>query len=247
MKYGHFDVKRREYVIDRVDVPVSWTNYLGVEELCAVVNHTAGGYLFYQSPEHHRITRFRPNGVPMDRPGHYLYLRDDETGEYWSVSWQPCGGPVEAYRCRHGLSYSVYECARHGIEAAQTLFIPRGENTELWDLALENASGRPRSLSVYSYAEFAYHQIPIDNQNFQMSLYCAGSDYADGIIDYELFYEHAHQFMAACGTASSAPTARRPTPSWWSGGRAPPPSRRATTTAPCCKRSSPWPPAKGSG
>ena len=44
MKYGYFDVKRREYVIDRVDVPVSWTNYLGVEELCAVVNHTAGGY-----------------------------------------------------------------------------------------------------------------------------------------------------------------------------------------------------------
>lgn len=68
---------------------------------------------------------------------------------------------------------------------------------ELWDLALENTSGRPRSLSVYSYAEFSYHQIPIDNQNFQMSLYCAGSSCADGIIDYELFYEHARQFMAA--------------------------------------------------
>ena len=52
MKYGHFDQERREYVIDRVDVPVSWTNYLGVEDLCAVVNHTAGGYLFYKSPEH---------------------------------------------------------------------------------------------------------------------------------------------------------------------------------------------------
>ena len=91
-----------------------------------MVNHTAGGYLFYQSPEHHRITRFRPNGVPMDRPGHYLYLRDDETGEYWSVSWQPCGGPLKDYRCRHGLSYSVYECVRGGIRAAQTLFIPRG-------------------------------------------------------------------------------------------------------------------------
>lgn len=68
---------------------------------------------------------------------------------------------------------------------------------ELWDLALENTSGRPHSLSVYSYAEFSYHQIPIDNQNFQMSLYCAGSSYEDGIIDYELFYEGAHQFMAA--------------------------------------------------
>ena len=197
MKYGHFDQRKREYVIDRVDVPVSWTNYLGVEDMAAVVNHTAGGYLFYKSPEHHRITRFRPNGVPMDRPGHYIYIRDDETGEYWSVSWQPCGGPLEAYRCRHGLSYSVYECTGHGVNAAQTLFIPRGENVELWDLALENVSDRPRTLSVYSYAEFAFHQIPIDNQNFQMSLYCAGSDYADGIIDYDLFYEHTHQFMAA--------------------------------------------------
>ena len=197
MKYGHFDQEHREYVIDRVDVPVSWTNYLGVEDLCAVVNHTAGGYLFYKSPEHHRITRFRPNGVPMDRPGHYIYIRDDDTGKYWSVSWQPCGGPLKDYRCRHGLSYSVYECLRDGIDAAQTLFIPLGENVELWDLSLENVSGWERRLSVYSYAEFSYHQIPIDNQNFQMSLYCAGSSYEDGVIDYELFYEHAHQFMAA--------------------------------------------------
>lgn len=180
-----------------MDVPVSWTNYLGVEDMATVVNHTAGGYLFYKSPEHHRITRFRPNGVPMDRPGHYIYLRDDETGDYWSVSWQPCGGDIEAYRCRHGLSYSVYECAGHGINAAQTLFIPRGENVELWELTLENTGGQTRVLSAWSYAEFSYHQIPIDNQNFQMSLYCAGSGCEDGIIDYELFYEHAHQFMAA--------------------------------------------------
>ena len=101
------------------------------------------------------------------------------------------------YRCRHGLSFSVYECVGHGIAAAQTLFIPRGEPVELWDLTLENKSAQPRSLSVFSYAEFSYHQIPIDNQNFQMSLYCAGSRCEDGIIDYELFHEGAHQFMAA--------------------------------------------------
>ena len=59
MKYGHFDNEKREYVIDRVDLPVSWTNYLGVEDTCVVLNHTAGGYMFYKSPEYHRITRFR--------------------------------------------------------------------------------------------------------------------------------------------------------------------------------------------
>ncbi len=30
MKCGYFDQEKREYVIDRIDVPVSWTNYLGV-------------------------------------------------------------------------------------------------------------------------------------------------------------------------------------------------------------------------
>ncbi len=197
MQYGHFDNERREYVIDRVDVPVSWTNYLGVEDMCAVVNHTAGGYVFYQSPEYHRMTRFRPNGVPMDRPGHYVYLRDDDTGEFWSISWQPCGGDLKDYRCRHGLSYSVYECTRGAVDASQTLFIPRGEAVELWDVILKNNANTNRNLSVYSYAEFSFHQIPIENQNFQMSLYCAGSSYNDGIIDYHLFYEQAHQYMAA--------------------------------------------------
>ena len=68
MQYGHFDNARREYVIDRVDLPVSWTNYIGTGDMMGVFNHTAGGYLIYKSPEYHRITRFRPNGVPMDSP-----------------------------------------------------------------------------------------------------------------------------------------------------------------------------------
>ena len=86
MRYGYFDNERREYVIDRVDVPVSWTNYIGLRDMYGVFNHTAGGYILYKSPEYHRITRFRPNGVPMDGPGHYVYLRDKQTGDYWTVS-----------------------------------------------------------------------------------------------------------------------------------------------------------------
>ncbi len=67
MQYGYFDNEKREYVIDNVALPCSWTNYLGVEDMAAFINHTAGGYLFYKIPEYHRISRFRGNGVPMDR------------------------------------------------------------------------------------------------------------------------------------------------------------------------------------
>lgn len=191
MQYGYFDDKNREYVIDRVDLPTSWTNYLGVEDTCVVVNHTAGGYMFYKTPEYHRITRFRGNSVPMDRPGHYVYIRDAESGDYFSISWQPVGKPLDEakYTCRHGLSYTTYECDYHGIKASQTLSVPIGEALELWDVKIKNEDTVPRKLQVFSYCEFSFHHIMIDNQNFQMSMYCAGSSYEDGIIEHDLFYE----------------------------------------------------------
>lgn len=191
MKYGYFDNTNREYVIERPDAPVSWTNYLGVRDLCAVISHNAGGYAFYKQAQHHRMTRFRPNGVPLDRPGHYVYLRDDETGEYWSLSWQPVGKDLTKakYQCRHGLSYSRFSCDYQGIAAEQILFIPVDDDVELWDVRIQNHSGGPRKLSVFSYVEFSYHHVEIDNQNFQMSLYASGSSCRDGIIEYDFFYE----------------------------------------------------------
>ena len=198
MQYGHFDNEKREYVIDRVDLPVSWTNYIGTGDMMGVFNHTAGGYLIYKSSEYHRITRFRPNGVPMDGPGHYLYLRDEEDGDYWSVSWQPVGKPKEHFSCRHGLGYVKYCSDYSGIDAEQTLFVAMDDAVELWDLRLRNDSGRTRTLSVFSYLEFSFHQVDMDNRNFQMSLYAAGSRYEDGIIEHDLYYEEdGYQFFTS--------------------------------------------------
>jgi len=191
LRYGYFDNENREYVIERPDVPVSWTNYLGVRDLCTVISHNAGGYSFYQNAEHHRITRFRANGVPLDRPGSYVYLRDDDTGEYWSISWQSVGKDLAkaSYQCRHGLSYSKFSCDYQDLHAEQTVFIPIDEDAELWDVRIENTGSRERHLSVFSYVEFSFHHIEIDNQNLQMSLYASGANYQDGIIEYDFFYE----------------------------------------------------------
>ena len=204
MRYGYFDDRAREYVIDRVDAPFSMTNYLGTQRMGAVLSHNAGGYCWLDSPQFHRITRFRPNGVPLDYPGHYVYLRDAETGKYWSISWQPVGLPLSEakYTCRHGLSYSTYTCEYAGISASQTLFIPREDGgddpVEIFDVRVRNASNRPRTIDVTGYVEFSFHSIDIDNQNFQMSLYCAGSFSENGAAVCELHYEpDSFQFLAA--------------------------------------------------
>ena len=191
MQFGYFDDEHQEYVIEQPDVPVSWTNYLGIKDLCTVISHNAGGYSFYKSTEHHRVTRFRQNGVPLDRPGHYLYIRDDETGEYWSLSWQPTGKDFNKakYICRHGLSYSKFQCDYNDIEGEQLIFIPIEEDVELWDVQIKNKGKKQRKLSIFTYLEFSFHHVEIDNQNLQMSLYASGSNYKDDIIEYDFFYE----------------------------------------------------------
>ena len=200
MRYGHFDNENREYVVERPDVPVSWTNYLGLRDLCTVISHNAGGYSFYKSAEHGRVTRFRANGVPLDRPGHYVYIRDDDTGEYWSISWQPVGKDLDhaRYECRHGLSYSRFTCDYRDLHAEQTIFIPLDDDVELWDVRIRNDGTAARHLSVFGYAEFSFHHVEIDNQNLQMSLYAGGTSYREGVIEYDFFYEPGtfHYFTA---------------------------------------------------
>lgn len=189
MNYGFFDNDNREYVITRPDVPAPWTNYLGTEKFCTVISHNAGGYSFYNSPEYNRVTKFRPNAT-FDRPGHYVYLRDDETGDYWSISWQPVAKSLKEakYEVRHGLSYSKFKCEYNGITAQKTLFVPKGEDAQIWDVKIKNDDDKPRTISAFSFVEFSFSHIQSDNQNYQMSLYSAGTSYNDGVIEYDLYY-----------------------------------------------------------
>ena len=210
MRYGFFDDLNREYVVDRVDCPVSLTNYLGTQRMGAVLSHNAGGYCWLDSPQYHRITRFRPNGVPLDYPGHYVYLRDQDSGDYWSLSWQPTGRPLDKarYTCRHGMSYSTYTCDYQGLAASQTLFIPREENggdpVEIFDVRIRNHSDTVRRISVTGYVEFSFHHVDIDNQNFQMSLYATGSCMRNGAVLAEYHYEgDSYQFFAGNFTPDS--------------------------------------------
>ncbi|HWK91425.1 MAG TPA: N,N'-diacetylchitobiose phosphorylase [Luteimicrobium sp.] len=220
MRYGFFDTDADEYVIDRPDVPVSWTNYLGTKNMCTVLSHHGGGYSYYKSSQYGRISRFRQNGVPLDRPGHYVYLRDDADGDYWSASWQPVGkpfvepgtepdaaaGPGAAGRwtTRHGMGYTRFRSEYRGIDTEQTVFIPLDDDVELWDVRVTNTSDRVRELTVASYVEFSFHTITIDNQNLQMSLYASGSSYQDGIIEYDFYYEPwTFHYVASSETPSS--------------------------------------------
>ncbi len=172
MGYGYFDENSKEYVIARPDTPTPWINYLGLSEYCAIISNTAGGYSFHKDPRDRRILRYRYNGLPSDRPGRYIYLRDNSTKEYWSASYQPVKKRPEeyGYECRHGLGYTRIDSRYQGIETATTYFVPLKENLEVWILKVKNNTGANRSISFFTYIEFCLWQAVMDMQDFQYSL-----------------------------------------------------------------------------
>ena len=95
MQYGYFDDERKEYVITQPDTPKSWSNYLGSTDYGAIITNNAGGYSFYKSGGMGRFMRIRFNSIPLDQPGRYIYVRDKESSDYWSASWQPVGKPLD--------------------------------------------------------------------------------------------------------------------------------------------------------
>ena len=157
MQYGHFDDKAREYVITRPDTPRPWSNYLGSTEYGAIITNHAGGYSFYKSGATGRFLRMRFNSIPLDQPGRLFYLRDADTADFWSASWQPVGKPLDKYKstCRHGMGYTQIESRYAGIATEALYFVPLGETFEYWRLRVTNKSKRPRRLSIFTYCEFA--------------------------------------------------------------------------------------------
>ena len=140
MHYGHFDDHAREYVITRPDTPRPWSNYLGSTEYGAIITNHAGGYSFYKSGATGRFLRMRFNSIPMDQPGRLFYVRDNDSEDFWSASWQPVGKPLEKYKsvCRHGMAYTILESEYAGIATEATYFVPLGQTFEYWRLKVTN-------------------------------------------------------------------------------------------------------------
>jgi len=215
MKYGYFDQERREYVITRPDTPEPWANYLGSPEYGAIISNNAAGYSFIRSGADGRLIRYRFNELNTNLPGRYIYIRDDETGEYWTNSWQPAAKPLETFHseCRHGTAYTVISAEYAGIYSKAAYYVPLGKTHEVWDVRLRNNSGRPRKLSVFFYSEFtnlgSYEQ---DTVNLQYSTFISRSEYKDNVIVQHLNEntqngdgtKGSHRFAALAGADACA-------------------------------------------
>ena len=178
MQYGYFDDKNREYVINKPDTPAPWVNYLGSPEYGAIISNNAGGYSFAKSGANGRILRYVFN--EFDRPGRYIYIRDNADADFWSASWQPVGKDLEQYKseCHHGTAYTRMVADYKGIHSEVTYYVPLDKAYEVWNLTLTNQSDKERELSVTGYAEFTNHSnYEMDQVNLQYSQFITRTEF----------------------------------------------------------------------
>ena len=211
MNYGYFDEKAKEYVITRPDTPSAWANYLGSPEYGAIISNNAGGYSFVKSGANGRIIRYRFNGVALDQPGRYIYLKDREDGDFWSASWSPVCKPLESYKseCRHGTAYTVISSEYKGIRTETAYYVPKGASYEVWNAVVTNTSDKPRKLSVTGYCEFVndnnYEQ---DQVNLQYTLFISHTYFCGNMVlqrENENFHDpNKERFLGLAGSKVDA-------------------------------------------
>jgi len=165
MSYGHFDDKRREYVITNPQTPWPWINYLGSEDFFGLISNTAGGYDFYKDAKFRRITRYRYNGVPMDDGGRYFYIKDEDC--IWNPGWKPCKTHLDRYECRHGLNYTIISGSKKGVDAEVLFFVPLKTHAEIQKVKLTNNTPFCKKLKLFSFVEWCLWNASTDMENFQ--------------------------------------------------------------------------------
>jgi len=205
VRYGQFDDERREYVITRPDTPLPWINYLGSDDYFGIISNTAGGYSFYRDARLRRLTRYRYNNAPLDLGGRYLYLRDDESGAYWSPSWQPTLGELDDYECRHGLGYTTIASRHAGIRGEVQYFVPPGETLEIWRARITNERPEPARLSLFGTVEFCLWDAQDDATTFQRNYSIGEVEVEDGVIYHTTEYRERRNHFAffACSDRSA--------------------------------------------
>ena len=177
MRYGHFDDAAKEYVIETPATPLPWINYLGNEDFFSLISNTGGGYSFYKDAKLRRIPRYRYNNVPADNGSrcYYLSLMDSDSAdakpvETWSPTFLPCKTPLDSYKCRQGIGYTVFEASKRGIESKLTAFVPLHTNAEINRLDVTNTTDEPAVIDVTGSVEWCLWNAVDDSSNFQRNL-----------------------------------------------------------------------------
>jgi cellobiose phosphorylase len=152
---GGFTRDGHEYVITLQPgqmTPAPWVNVLANPYFGTVVSESGAAYTWVDNSHEFRLTPWSNDPV-QDTTGEAFYIRDEQTGKFWSPTPLPARGATP-YVIRHGFGYTVFEHTENGIASELWVYVAMDAPVKFTVLKLRNVSGRPRRVSVTGYWEW---------------------------------------------------------------------------------------------
>jgi cellobiose phosphorylase len=152
---GGFTPDGREYIMTPAPgqvTPAPWVNVLANPRFGTVISENGMAYTWSENAHEFRLSPWHNDPV-SDASGEAFYLRDEESGHFWSPTPLPAGGATP-YRIRHGFGYSVFEHTEGGIHSELWVYVAVDVPLKFSVLKVRNRSGQPRRLSATGYVEW---------------------------------------------------------------------------------------------
>lgn len=153
--YGGFSEDGKEYIIhlqEGMNTPLPWINVIANSKFGFQVSEVGAGYTWSLNSREYKLTPWSNDPI-LDPAGEALYLRDQQSGESWSVTASP-KREKGSYTIRHGQGYSIFEHYSHGMKQSLRLFVPVDESVKVIELLITNTTKQDLRLSAVYYAEW---------------------------------------------------------------------------------------------
>ena len=136
------------------ETPLPWANVIANRHFGTIVTASGSAFTWSGNSRENRLTAFANDPV-ADPTGEALFIRDEESGEYWS----PTPGPVvrsgsDRYLVQHSAGLSQFSGTTSGVDHALDVFVDVDDPVKFSLLALTNSGSAPRTLSVFAYNEW---------------------------------------------------------------------------------------------
>jgi cyclic beta-1,2-glucan synthetase len=157
---GGFTPDGKEYVIFTAKeqrTPLPWCNVIANKNFGTVVTESGSSYTWAENAHSYRLTPWHNDPV-KDIQGEAVYIKDLETGNFWSPSPLPARGKTP-YITRHGFGYTIFEHLEDGIYSELTVFVDTEASIKFMTLKVKNQSQKFRKLSATGYIEWVLGSI----------------------------------------------------------------------------------------
>jgi cyclic beta-1,2-glucan synthetase len=151
---GGFTADGKEYKIltDKNETtPAPWVNVIANPDFGTVVSESGSAYTWAINAHEYRLTPWSNDPV-SDVGGEAFYLRDEESGSFWSPSPFPATGSTP-YLTTHGFGYTRFEHAEEGILSEMKVSVDKDLPVKFVVIKIRNQSGRARRFSATGFLQ----------------------------------------------------------------------------------------------